>query len=62
MGLAELEERIRERLNQVDSLEEPEPEVQDPPLRTAEEKAARSLYPVGGRRARVETKPTRGAS
>ena len=62
MGLAELEERIRERLNQVDSLEEPEPEVSDSPLRTAEEKAASSLYPVGGRRARVETKPTRGAS
>jgi hypothetical protein len=62
MGLAELEKRIRERLNQVDSLEESEPEVQDSPLRTAEEKAARSLYPVGGRRARVETKPTRGAT
>jgi len=62
MGLAELERRIRERLSQVDSPGEAEPEVPESPLWNTEEKAARSLYPVRGRQARVETKPTRGAS
>jgi hypothetical protein len=62
MGLAELEERIRERLGQGDSLEEGEPEVPDPPLLNEEEKATRSLYPVRGRQVRVETRPTRGAT
>jgi hypothetical protein len=62
MGLAELEERIRERLSQGDSLEKGEPEVPDSPLLNEEEKATRSLYPVGGRQVRVETRPTRGAT
>ena len=62
MGLAELERRIRERLSQVDSLGEGEPEVPDSPLLNEEDKAAGSLYPVGGRQVRVETKPTRGAT
>jgi hypothetical protein len=62
MGLTELERRIRERHSHVDSLGEGEPEVPDLPLLNEEEKAARSLYPVGGRQVRVETRPTRGAT
>jgi hypothetical protein len=62
MGLAELERRIRERFSRVDSLGEDEPEVPDSSLGNEEEKAARSLYPVEGRQARVERRPTRGAT
>ena len=62
MGLAELEERIRGRLSEGDSLEKGEPEVSDSPLLNEEEKATRSLYPVGGRQVRVGTRPARGAT